>query len=147
MKPSILKAVYLVSAFFLVITGFGQMPIYKRYYISEIPGLGWIANFYTTHYLHYVFGAILIGAAAYALAAYFLFQRKTALISKSGYLRSLLLLGIIVTGLFLVIFNLPGLTLPQGFVIFLDLAHMGLAVAFLVAGLLAVILGHRWVTA
>ena len=33
---------YLISVFFLALSGFGQMPIFKRYYIADIPGLGWL---------------------------------------------------------------------------------------------------------
>ena len=33
---------YLTTVFFLTLTGFGQMPIFKRYYIADIPGLGWL---------------------------------------------------------------------------------------------------------
>jgi hypothetical protein len=51
--------VYLITVFFLTLTGFGQMPIFKRYYIADIPGFGWLAQFYVTHYIHYL-GAILI---------------------------------------------------------------------------------------
>ena len=51
--------------FFLVLTGFGQMPIFKRYYIADIPGLGWLAQFYVTHYLHYLGGAIILLLTGY----------------------------------------------------------------------------------
>ena len=34
------RYVYLITVFFLTLTGFGQMPIFKRYYIADIPGLG-----------------------------------------------------------------------------------------------------------
>jgi len=33
---------YLITVIFLVLSGFGQMPIFKRYYIADIPGLGWL---------------------------------------------------------------------------------------------------------
>jgi len=35
-----LRWIYLTTTFLLVLTGFGQMPIFKRYYIADIPGLG-----------------------------------------------------------------------------------------------------------
>ena len=35
---------FLATVFFLTLTGFGQMPIFKRYYIADIPGLGWLAD-------------------------------------------------------------------------------------------------------
>ena len=33
------KRLYLLSLFALVFTGFGQLPIFKRYYLADIPGL------------------------------------------------------------------------------------------------------------
>jgi len=53
-KP-IIRYLYLITLFFLVLTGFGQMPVFKRYYIADIPGLGWLAQFFVTHYMHYLF--------------------------------------------------------------------------------------------
>lgn len=32
--------VFVVMAF----TGFGEMPIYNRYYISDVPGMGWTSD-------------------------------------------------------------------------------------------------------
>ena len=52
-----LRWAYILTLFVMVLTGFGQMPIFKRYYISDIPGMGWLAKFYVTHYIHYL-GAI-----------------------------------------------------------------------------------------
>jgi hypothetical protein len=47
------RYVYLITVLFLTLSGFGQMPIFKRYYIADIPGFGWLAQFYVTHYIHY----------------------------------------------------------------------------------------------
>ena len=139
LKRPVLKTVYLVSTLFLVITGFGQMPIYKRYYIADIPGLGWLADFYVTHFMHYVFAAIFIGAVAYALTAYILIDRKRAHINLSGLSRGIILAGITLSGIFLVIFNFESVSFPQGVVIFFVLTHLGLAIIFLLLGLGALI--------
>jgi hypothetical protein len=37
----VLRWVYILTLFAMALTGFGQMPIFKRYYISDIPGMGW----------------------------------------------------------------------------------------------------------
>ena len=60
-----LRWIYLTTTFFLVLTGFGQMPIFKRYYIADIPGLGWLAEFFVTHYIHYLGAIVLLGLIAY----------------------------------------------------------------------------------
>ena len=48
------KWMYGLVMFFLVLSGFGQMPIYKRYYLADIPGLKWASDFYITHYVYRV---------------------------------------------------------------------------------------------
>jgi len=120
------------------------MPIYKRYYLSSLPGLSWLADFYITHWLHYLFAAVLMGLAVYGLALLFLAFRKTRRPSISGMVRGILLAGIILTGILLVFYNLPGSSFSQGSVIILDLAHMLFAMAFLVAGLVSVIRRQPW---
>ena len=145
MKAPLIRALYIVSTFILVITGFGQMPIYKRYYISSLPGLAWLADFYITHWLHYLSAAVLMGLAVYAIIVFLFGYRRTQKPSFSGFVRGLILTGLIVTGILLVINNLPGSFFSQGSIIFLDLAHMTLAVALLVAGLITIIRKSPWI--
>ncbi|MDJ0667751.1 MAG: hypothetical protein QNJ61_10750, partial [Desulfobacterales bacterium] len=58
-----MRAIYLTLLVFMGLSGFGQMPIFKRYYIADLPGLGWLAQFYTTHYIHYLGAILLLGIA------------------------------------------------------------------------------------
>ncbi|MCP4020290.1 MAG: hypothetical protein GY729_00480, partial [Desulfobacteraceae bacterium] len=64
-SDNIRKIFYFITIFFITLTGFAQMPIFKRYYIADIPGLGWLAKFYVNHSLHYIFAAILIAFTTY----------------------------------------------------------------------------------
>ena len=116
------RYVYLITVLFLTISGFGQMPIFKRYYIADIPGFGWLAQFFVTHYIHYI--------------------RLTA----SGYVRGTILAGILVSGLLLVIRNLAGSRFAPGFIIFLDIAHLGMVVTFLIVAGYCLVRKRRWVT-
>ena len=59
------RYVYLITVFLLTLTGFGQMPVFKRYYIADIPGLGWLAQFYVTHYIHYLGAIVFLALLAY----------------------------------------------------------------------------------
>ena len=100
------RYIYLMTVFFLILSGFGQMPIFKRYYIADIPGFGWLAQFYLTHFFHYI-GAILIMAlAAYIIIDYLVLQKKHIRLTTSGYIRGTILAGIFISGLLLVIRNL-----------------------------------------
>jgi small-conductance mechanosensitive channel len=135
---------YLLTVFFLTLTGFGQMPIFKRYYIADIPGLGWLAEFFITHYIHYLGAILFLGFTAYIIIDYLLSKRKSRQMTTTGYVRSALLAGILTSGIFLVIRNLSGSKLSTGFIIFLDLSHLGLVMAFLFVSLYCLMFKKQW---
>lgn len=137
--------IYLLTIFFITLSGFGQMPIFKRYYIADIPGLGWLAKFYVTHYIHYICAAIIIGITSYAAADYLLISGKRLKLTVTGYLRAALIAGLIVTGVFLVIRNFEGYAFSHNFIIFLDLSHLTLVMLFMFTSLYCVIFKKKWV--
>ena len=137
---------YLITVFFLALSGFGQMPIFKRYYIADIPGLGWLAEFFTTHYIHYLAAILFLALTAYLIVDNYLLKRKSRKMTVTGYVRSALLAGIIASGIFLVIRNLAGSTFSSEFIIFLDLCHLGLVMAFLFVSLYCFIYKKQWTT-
>jgi len=137
---------YLTTTFFLVLTGFGQMPIFKRYYIADIPGLGWLAEFFVTHYIHYLGAIVLLALAAYIVADYLILRRNARRMTATGYIRLALLTGILVSGGLLVIRNLTGTHLSPGLIIFLDITHLGLVMVFLIVCLFCLIAKKQWTT-
>lgn len=139
--------VYLITVFFLALSGFGQMPIFKRYYIADIPGLGWLAEFFITHYIHYLAAILFLAFAAFAIIDYLLSTRKSRKMTTTGYVRGGILAGILVSGIFLVIRNLAGSNFSSEFIIFLDLCHLGLTVAFLFVSLYCLVSRKQWTTA
>jgi len=138
--------IYLTTTFFLVLTGFGQMPIFKRYYIADIPGLGWLAEFFVTHYIHYLGAIVLLALAAYILADYLMLKRNSRRMTASGWIRIAVLSGILVSGGLLVIRNLTGTNFTPGFIIFLDITHLGLVMVFLLISLYCRIFKKHWTT-
>ena len=141
--PSV-RWLYLTTIFLLTLTGFAQMPIFKRYYIADIPGLGWLAEFYITHYIHYLGAIIFIGFAAFMIVEYLVLKRKSRRLTATGKIRIALLAGILASGIFLVIRNMAGSNLSSTFIIFLDLCHLGLVMAFLFVGLYCLIFKKQW---
>ena len=137
---------YLTTTFFLVLTGFGQMPIFKRYYIADIPGLGWLAEFFVTHYIHYLGAAVLLALVAYLLTDYFIVKRNSRRLTTSGWIRIGLLAGILASGGLLVIRNLTGTHFSPEFIIFLDVTHLGLVMVFLFVSLYCLIRKKHWTT-
>lgn len=82
----LVHAITATSIFALFFTGFGQMPVYKRYMITEIPGFAWTGNYSITLWWHYFFGVILIAVGVYHVV-YHLMRKEFDIIPKSGDLK------------------------------------------------------------
>ncbi len=141
-----MRAFYLTLLVFMGLSGFGQMPIFKRYYIADLPGLGWLAQFYTTHYIHYLGAILFLVLAAYMAVDYVVLKRRSRKITITGWIRCILLGVVLVSGVFLVIRNLSGSNLSATFIILLDLSHLGSVMAFLLLSLYCLIFRKKWTT-
>jgi heme A synthase len=122
------------------------MPIFKRYYIADIPGLGWLAQYFTTFYLHYICAIVLMAILAYVMVLYWLAHRRTMRVRFWGYLRGSLLLIILATGVLLVFRNMPGYRFPPLFVAILDFTHLGMVLVFILVQITAFIGKRSWIT-
>ncbi|CAB1057919.1 hypothetical protein D1BOALGB6SA_2675 [Olavius sp. associated proteobacterium Delta 1] len=140
----IMRFLFLAGIFLMALTGFGQMPIYKRYYMADIPGFGWLANFYTTRYVHYLGAALLLALLSYFLFDYFFLRRNNLKVTRTGYLRIMLLAGIVITGIFFVVKNFPVHYFSHEFIIILNLSHLGFVMGFLFVSLYCLIFKKRW---
>lgn len=145
-EKRIIHWAYFLTVFFLTLTGFGQMPIFKRYYIADLPGMGWLAQFYVTHYIHYLAAVILFTLVSYVVFDYLVLSKRNIRATASGYVRGAILAGLMVTGIFLVIRNFSGTKFSSGFIIFLDLSHLGLVMSFLMVSLYCLIFKKKWTT-
>ena len=121
MMPGQVRAFYMTLLLFMALSGFGQMPIFKRYYIADLPGLGWLAQFYVTHYIHYVGAAALLAIGAYYLTRYLVAERSRMK-------------------------NYEGYYLSSGLIVFLDILHLSTVMLFLLAGAWGLLARKRWTT-
>lgn len=136
---------FFILMFIVTLTGFAQMPIFKRYYIADIPGLGWLNQFYVTHLLHYLGAVFLLGVFAYAAVTFILVERKTKTLTTSGHMRIGLLFGLVITGGLMVLRNYVWNPYPPKWIVFLDLAHLSLALLWILAGAFWLLTQKRWV--
>ncbi len=143
MAPPV-KAFYLTLLVFMGLSGFGQMPIFKRYYIADLPGLGWLAQFYLTHYIHYVGAILLLGIAGYYAVIFLADRRRGLTITLYGWLQGSVMAGIVVTGVLRVIKNYAGVTKSSGLIIFLDILHLALVMALMVIAVAGLYWRRRW---
>jgi uncharacterized membrane protein len=98
-----------------------------------------------THYIHYLAAILFLALAAYMVVDYLILQKKHLRLAASGYVRGAILAGILVSGLLLVIRNLSESRFAPEFIIFLDLAHLGLVMSFLLVTLYCRIRKRPWV--
>jgi hypothetical protein len=147
-RPSrLVSYLYIPTLFILALSGFGQMPIYNRYYLSDIPGLGWLAYYYVTRNIHYVAAAVLLGLIFYGLFDFLFSHRRRLRLTKSGILRAALLAGIVVSGALIVVKNFPYVYFSDGFIIGLDIFHIAAVMTFLLANLVCLLGKMRWTAA
>jgi hypothetical protein len=139
------RRLYVFVLLVMAFTGFGQMPIFKRYYVSEVPGMGWAGDFYLTHTIHYLGTIALFALFAYVITDYLLKGKSHARLTTSAYVRLTLLGGLVVTGIFRVFKNLPDVSFSPGFTLFIDLAHLGFMMLFGMAALFFMIFKLPWV--
>lgn len=87
-----------LSVMILFFTGFGQMPIYKRYNVDQLPGLGWSSDFYITLHAHYAAAIILIFISIYYVT-YLMATRRWDIIPRKGDFRESLQIFAAMVGL------------------------------------------------
>jgi len=139
-----LKLAYLFLLYLMGLTGFAQMPIFKRYYIADLPGLGWLAQFYTTHTLHYIGAILLLALVVYAGTVYVSVLRKRYHLTWSTDVRIVLLAAIVITGIFRVLKNLPDVVFSPGFTMFIDISHLGFMMVFMCFGIVTLATRQPW---
>ncbi|NLO21440.1 MAG: cytochrome b/b6 domain-containing protein [Syntrophomonadaceae bacterium] len=87
-----------LSIFILFFSGFGQMPVYKRYFVDQMPGLSWSSDYAITLHLHYYGAMILIFISVYYLFYLFL-SKETDVLPKKGDVKESLLILLSLLGL------------------------------------------------
>ena len=128
----------------MAVTGLAQMPIFKRYYVADIPGLGWLAKFYFTHRLHYMGAIVFLALVAYVFTRFFLTVKRNYSLTLSAHVRIVLLAGIILTGVFRVLKNLPDVVFSPTFTLVIDISHLGFMMVYILAALLCMVFRSCW---
>ncbi len=136
--------IYGILLFFITLTGFAQMPIFKRYYIADIPGFGWLAQFYVTHAMHYIFASLLVALCVYGVVDFVLSKRSLTKISVSGLVKGMILLGLMVSGGLMVIRNLPGVYFSHTLIYAMNLGHLGLCMALIMVSFYTLVKKKTW---
>lgn len=87
-----------VSGLVLLFSGFGQLPMYKRYNVIKIPGLEWSANFEITYVMHLI-AAIGFGVGVLFHMVFHFRRKEFASVPKKGDMKeSVAIIKAMVTG-------------------------------------------------
>ncbi|VVS93855.1 iron-sulfur cluster-binding protein [Desulfoluna spongiiphila] len=140
----VFKTLFRVNLFFLALSGVGHMPIFKRYYIADIPGLGWLAEFQITLAIHYVTAALFLAMVAWVATTWAL-EKKGLGFTSTARVKIGLTIAIIASGAILVVKNLKGVTMPATAITALDLVHLFGAFALGITALIAGIRDVGWI--
>ncbi|MCG8616083.1 MAG: hypothetical protein MI802_07685 [Desulfobacterales bacterium] len=130
-KSKLAGRIYAATLFLITLTGFGQMPIFKRYYIADIPGFGWLAEFYITHSIHYMTASVLLALAGYWTVDFLAGRSQGITLTRLGKIKAALILGLVVTGGMMVVRNLSGVYFSHAAIHLMNLLHLGFCMALL----------------
>ena len=72
-----------LSGLALLFTGFGELPMYKRYNVIKIPGLQWAGDFELNLVIHYIASMVFVAAVIFHLI-YHWRRRETAALPRKG---------------------------------------------------------------
>lgn len=87
-----------VSTFLLIFSGLGQIPLYRRYMVDTLPGLGWTSDFEITLIIHYIAAVVLIFAVVFHLVFHAL-RREFDIFPKKGDVKeSIIIIKAMFTG-------------------------------------------------
>jgi hypothetical protein len=137
--------IFLVTVAMMTVSGFGQMPIFKRYYIADLPGLAWTGNYYITHYMHYTGAVILLTLCAYLCAAYIISGRISRRLTRAGLAGTLIFIILIASGALKVLSSARGVYFGRNLLISLDMAHTLFTFLLLITAALSAALRKPWI--
>ena len=134
--------VFILLVAVLTVSGLAQMPIFKRYYVADLPGLGWLADYWFTHKLHYVAAAGLLAFLGYAWVRWLGRWRLGLRLTVLARVRLVLLALIVGTGVLRMIKNQPGMSFSPDLTMVVDWTHLGFVLLLGLTALGAVLTGR-----
>jgi len=72
-----------ISGLVLLFTGFGQLPVYKRYMLIQVPGFGWASDFILHFKIHMAAAAIFTFAGIFHLVYHYI-EGGRSIMPKKG---------------------------------------------------------------
>ncbi|NSL50845.1 formate dehydrogenase subunit gamma [Calidifontibacillus erzurumensis] len=86
-----------ISIFLLIISGLGQMPLYKRYNITKLPGAEWLGNYFDTLVLHYIAAIMLLFIVFYHIVLHVIRKEFDIWPKRGDLIQSFLIIKAMIT--------------------------------------------------
>jgi hypothetical protein len=144
-SKKIISWLYNLTLLMIAVSGFGQMPIFSRYYLAKIPGFRWLGEFYTTHIIHYIAAGVLIALAFYVITDLLMSGKGIGSVTITGLIKSIIITGLIISGGLMMFRNFPGVYMNHTFIIALDFIHLSLCMILLLFSLYTLTAKKKWV--
>ena len=133
---SIFSALWLASMLAAVWSGLAHLPQAARY--GLIQSASWSPSV-----AHYYSSAALLFLGTYAFTVWRLHGHSTFCLTRCGLLRVILLIGLAISGLALIVHNMPNFSLYDGVYAYVKMLHLVCALALL--PLLIYRRSRRWI--
>ncbi len=82
-----------ISGLILLLTGIFELPIAKRYYITDLPGMAWSGDFITSLKIHYLASIVFVGVVLFHVVYHLLRKEKGMLPVRGDMLESVKVIG------------------------------------------------------
>ncbi|MCJ2163320.1 MULTISPECIES: 4Fe-4S ferredoxin [unclassified Pseudodesulfovibrio] len=137
--PAWISRLFIFSVAALAFTGFMQMPLAKRYYLTEVPGMAWTGDFYMVHKIHYLLAALLLFVVGLTVVNWLRAWKDTLVLTRLGALRVAVVGGLVISGGLRVYRNLPDVTLDPAVIVTIEWVHLGLVMVLGAVALIALV--------
>ncbi|UCG39384.1 MAG: cytochrome b/b6 domain-containing protein [bacterium] len=87
-----------LSGLVLLFTGFGQLPVYKRYMLDQVPGFGWASDFILNFKIHMAAAAVFTFAGIFHLVYHYIEGGRSIMPRKGDLRESIHIIKAIVKG-------------------------------------------------
>lgn len=140
--PKWITRLFIFTVGMLGFTGMMQMPLAKRYFLTDIPGMAWSGDFFLVHKLHYALSALLLFMTAMIVVHWFREWTYRLTLTPLGVTRVVILGGLIISGGFRVYRNMPDVNLHPALILTIEWVHLSLAMFMGAVALIALIRGR-----
>ena len=137
--------IYSATAVILVLAALAQMPLAKRYYLADIPGLAWTGNFLTSYHVFYIAAVLMTVLISYRAADFLLQKDRDMQLSTAGIIKAASLAGLLISGFMKIAMNASDVYFSQEYLVFINFTYIIFTMLFMLSTLVFIGSPYKWV--